>query len=612
MRKAMPRVHQTPNSQGGSRTLPCDAAWVLIALLCLTLMACSRMNAYAEPFTAQSPLALLSEKGVLPRNINLKAFEPHRDAGSFSCRMAGDHAPAITAQAQALHEEAMQLTSPALWPKERNWPRAMQLWQQAAQMGHWKAGLMWMQTAYTGQGENSEKGQYRVDEAAPETVIKITEMLMQQGVADAFFWMGEFHHLGHGVKQSTDRAWAFWELAADLGSAKAQTKIASVLGLGTREMEKDKQFSGKWSNPAVEMALLACAHAQGYGEASIELGRLLDILAEVNRLVPPNTTPEAQFRQALQVLHDGVKFGSEDAAGSLGVAFSGGKPLVANTIDKARKQRYNVLGDALFNNPDLRFPNLDKVLPLPPAVLPKWDGKPESLIEAAKGVRVTPLVPDQPEHQTQKTSRAYVPPGHTIAMPAGERAGGPIPGQVLQATGPAIARAPRAGYYQALPVDFEPLEPRFQSILAERERHRNLVQGYPPLRYVSGEPMQFPAFLDPSSHLHVQWQYVGQALATPLPQDHLAHGNVDRAVVRAIDAATSLVCTGDTPCPVTGIWEPVRTQAIHPAAWPDAWKWQSFVEAGQPMPSLAQLGPSIDTAPVHWSLVQATGLGFEV
>jgi vancomycin permeability regulator SanA len=53
--------------------------WCLAGAL-LLLSGCHREQAYAEPFTAQSDLALLSEEGVLPRNINLKTFEPHRDA----------------------------------------------------------------------------------------------------------------------------------------------------------------------------------------------------------------------------------------------------------------------------------------------------------------------------------------------------------------------------------------------------------------------------------------------------------------------------------------------------------------------------------------------------
>jgi hypothetical protein len=61
--------------------------------------------------------------------------------------------------------------------------------------------------------------------------------------------------------------------------------------------------------------------------------------------------------------------------------------LVDHRVDKARAQRYNALSDALLRNPDLRFPNLDRILPLPPAELPRWDGDTTSLVQAAIGVR---------------------------------------------------------------------------------------------------------------------------------------------------------------------------------------------------------------------------------
>ncbi len=61
---------------------------------------------------------------------------------------------------------------------------------------------------------------------------------------------------------------------------------------------------------------------------------------------------------------------------------------MADTVDTARSERYDVLNDALYIIPDLRFPNLDKVLTLPPARLPMWDGKTESLIKAAKAASI--------------------------------------------------------------------------------------------------------------------------------------------------------------------------------------------------------------------------------
>lgn len=370
-----------------------------------------RVKAHAEPFTAPSDIALLSEEGVLPRNINLKTFEPHRDAAEFVCRQQAVSAPALTTDTQEMHEQAMAITSGDRWPNERDWPRAMKLWGQAKALGHWKAALMWLQIARTGAGVNSQKGQFRVEPQPPEVVVAGMEALMRQGIADAFFWMGEFHGSGYGVDFSADRAWAFYELAADLGSPLAQTRIATVLGFVDRDQEKP--HVAQWANRPLMYSLLECAHAQGHGKASYELGLKLNVAAwDPAELQPPSTSPKEQFNRALQILHDGVKFGSEDAANYLFATFDDGDPLVRRFIDPTRARRYKTLADALWRNPDLRFPNLDKVLPLPPASLPQWDGQPDSLINAAKGVRITPRPPLTSAHQLPPGHRAHIPPGH--------------------------------------------------------------------------------------------------------------------------------------------------------------------------------------------------------
>lgn len=51
-----------------------------------------------------------------------------------------------------------------------------------------------------------------------------------------------------------------------------------------------------------------------------------------------------------------------------------------------------MLANALGRNPDLRFPNLDKVLPLLPVDLPKWDENKQTLSDAAKALVVQPAV----------------------------------------------------------------------------------------------------------------------------------------------------------------------------------------------------------------------------
>ncbi|WP_396436018.1 DUF2345 domain-containing protein, partial [Limnohabitans sp.] len=398
------------------------------------------------------------------------------------------------------------------------------------QQGHWKAALMWLQTARTGQGVNSEKGQFAVPASAPEEVVMATERLMQLGLGDAFYWMGQFHQSGDGVRPSEDRAWAFWELAANMGSPLAQTEIAKALGFVDRDQEKPNV--AEWANQPLKLKLLECAHAQGYGEASYLLGGSLDRGAQVKRLQPRFPTPEAQYRYALQVLHDGVKFGSEAAAGYLSSSLRSGDPIALQGIDLVRADRYHELAKALWHNPDLRFPNLDRVIPLPPAKLPQWDSQPDSLIQAAQGLRATP----GPAKTSVAPGRARVPVGY--AVPAAANAQTPLLKglQWNPREGSTIALAPREGYYQ--PVLQE------QDRSSWPERLRNLPETYsdvrrrevlataPPLHYRAGEPLSLATcgllslvsfFLDTArDHEGVRWRYLGPAQAHAPAQDHLA------------------------------------------------------------------------------------------
>ena len=595
--------------------------WTLVLLTLVSfLTACQpTMQAYAEPFTAQSDLALLNEEGVLPRNINLKAFEPHRDATEFTCRHQAASAPVPTPQAQEWHEQALVLTSGDRWANERDWPQAMKLWAQAKAEGHWKAALMWLQIARTGAGVDSEKGQFRVEPEPRETVVAGVETLMRQGVADAFFWMGEFHGSGYGVDFSIDRQWAFYELAADMGSPLAQTEIAKSLRLGRRDMEQPR--IAEWANWPLMFKLLECAHPQGYGVASYQLGLKLSVATmDPAELFPPSATPEEQYARALQILHDGVKFGSQDAAVHLFASFDDGDALVRHSIDPFRARRYKTLADALWRNPDLRFPSLDKVLPLPPAQLPQWDGQPESLIDAAKGVRVTPKPVTTSAHQRPPNDRAHIPPGHSVHLRESEaaRARRTLPGFtsiLADTTRPiGLARAPFEGYWQARALPAQPNDAPYTTHL------RREFNDLPPMRYRQGERMQL--FLsgtnlphDDMAHGLVAWHFVGQAVPQRVPTDWLAQAGT----VRAIAAATRTTCQGDGRCcPHTGIWQPQVNDAQHPlhkvlndTLAGEAWRHQAFLQRGEAMPSLSARGLPVEDADVVWRLMQATALGFE-
>ncbi|WP_423221178.1 tetratricopeptide repeat protein, partial [Burkholderia contaminans] len=306
--------------------------------------------------TAQSSAGLAD----LPRYEKLPRFDPHRK--SFTCVHQAQHVPRIDPQAELWFQQALALDNPDVYYEKRDYPKIYQLYIQAADRGHWKAMLNLASLILS-----DYPGVPRHD---PEAAIVWVEKAMQLGVPDAFDMMGTYHENGLVKGGDATSAYAFFQHAADMGSPSALTFLGEKL-----DAAYDDPAEGFWANLPVATAMLECALAQGYGDAAEELGFVY----------ARSKTAEAK-RRALVILHEGVKLGSAKCASALSIEFDGfnltnGRNLPGG-VDKARSERYRVLKDALEHAKGrLKLPNLDKILPLPPAPLPKWDGNAKTLID---------------------------------------------------------------------------------------------------------------------------------------------------------------------------------------------------------------------------------------
>jgi len=473
----------------------------------------------------------------LPRNMNLKAFNPHR--ADFTCVHEAPKLSPITVEAEMLFQQGMVVTSYELWPNQRDYKKAAQLWEQAAAKGHWKAAMNLSGLYERGLGVQRDT----------ERAVLIVEGLMKHGVPGAFDKMGTYHQSGIGVKPDIDRAYGFWQLAADMGSPEAQTYLGGKL-----DAAYDSPGEGFWGNSKVGIKMMECAFAQGYGKAAYELGASMNI--------------DKQYARALVVLHEGVKFGSKDAAGYLSSSFRHQDPLTGNLIDRARADRYSTLYEAIELNPDLRFPNLDKVLPLPPASLPFWDGKRETLITAAKVVIVKPPTPATPG--ANRTGRAHIPQGYVltgkVTLPPGENA---YDGEGRPWSLKAKQYAHFTGYWL----------PLIDVIRSDWQVNWNRAQV--PWHFKRGEPLPNLAEQIPPGYGAVSWHYRGLPvrLASPI------HPDVAQGIARYVPAPDmSTNCSGTTPCPQTGIWlARLKKEHAHRAVFNDRWQ-QAYVEQGQSFP----------------------------
>lgn len=344
-----------------------------------------------------NPVTRLTDRmSELPRYTKLPLFDPHRK--TFTCVYQTQHIPPVDAEAESWYQQALALNDPNIWYEKRDWAKIYSFYERAAERNHWKAMLNLASLILSN---------YPVPEHNPEVAIRLVEKAMKLGVPDAWDRMGVYHQNGLIDGADATSAYAFFQKAADMGSPAAMTFLGDKLAA-----TYDDPSEGFWGNMPVATQMLECALAQGDGEAAYHLS---DVYRDV--------TPESKIR-ALKVLQEGVRLGSAHCANALFTEFDG-MDLTAGTnlvgyVDKDRAARYSKLRDVLeFYEGSLKLPNLDKVLPLPPAPLPKWDGNERTLIDAAKAVSLPPKPVARAADQNEANSVALEPPPANPMIAAG-------------------------------------------------------------------------------------------------------------------------------------------------------------------------------------------------
>ncbi|WP_243389234.1 SEL1-like repeat protein, partial [Conservatibacter flavescens] len=195
-----------------------------------------------------------------------------------------------------------------------------------------------------------------------KTVYELNKALEKQLPATAYYNLYDYLTNGYGVKTEKGGRFAYLRKAADLGSREAQYELGEILGL----MENKDTLNFRLK---LRSKLLDCASKQGLGIASQYLGIRLK--------------NEGDYANAVIAFHQGVKNGNALSARYLRDGFEKGiKPdnevdYLALKPDEERVTRYNMiaryLADHDYLNP--KVPDLDEIVPLPPAKLPAWDGK---------------------------------------------------------------------------------------------------------------------------------------------------------------------------------------------------------------------------------------------
>ncbi|ONN67358.1 hypothetical protein BTM36_08215 [Herbaspirillum sp. VT-16-41] len=506
----------------------------------------------SSSFSALVIVSILSTSACvmknLPRNMNLTAFDPHQK--EFNCQYEMNQESRGDDDAEQWFREGLAVTSYDLWPDDRDHKKAAILWTKASEKNHWGAMLNLATLYLRGAGV----------EHNTELAVQMVEKAMQLGVPRAFDLMGTYHMNGTGVQQDATRAYAFWAYAATKGNSDALAHLGGKL-----KASYDDPKGQFWRNKDVAMKMLECGYAQENGKAAYLLGQQLNL--------------DGEYERALHILQDGIKFGSEESAVKLFANFDHGKELVGRFLDHDRAERYLAIAHMIHLNPDLRIPNLDKVLPLPPAVLPYWDGKKKSLIDGAKPVKTISLDDIKPSPASLREGRAHIPDGFVLPDE-------PQGGHLVQHL---HTDAVIGGYWLA----------QLRKPVTPRQVAWNAAQL--PMRYEIGEAFdKIPEGLTKDDGVF-RFHYLGTPVPQALEAKYAPDWRVPQGVMREVPMpARELHSTGLLPAPATGIWHG-SVDPGHPLAKVfNQWYRQSYVEEGQAFPDPRDRGLDIFPKDIQW------------
>ncbi|MCQ9473327.1 DUF6396 domain-containing protein [Pseudomonas alliivorans] len=196
-------------------------------------------------------------------------------------------------------------------------------------------------------------GQFKL---SGEEVLRLSQQLIDAKVATGYYFIATYLQRGvAGLQQDSEMALRYYRKAADEGNAQAQAYVADKLAPIDIAPNIARQMRG-------------CAAEQGNGLAAKAWG--------------VNLSTAGQYREALEAFQLGAAAGDDTSASFLDKGFRGPKPddklyYLGQQEDLERAERYkkiwSLLADWSYANPTV--PEINDIVPLPPAKLPAWDGK---------------------------------------------------------------------------------------------------------------------------------------------------------------------------------------------------------------------------------------------
>jgi TPR repeat protein len=262
---------------------------------------------------------------------------------AFTCVHEADHLPPLDPDADRVFKYGRYLEK---LDGPKDFDAVARYYRIAAAHGHYKANHNVQMLL----SEGFASSPYAVEET-----IDLVEQLIKQGVPSGYYDMGYYLTQGYGVKLDEDKARRYFRKAADLGNPDAQNYVGDMLTQPELSPEIGKQ-------------MLRCAMEQGHALAAKNLAMQYKVV-------------DKNFVEAVKAFQMGVKAGNSESASFLEDGFKA--PPASEQLnymglpnDPERSRRYEVIWQFLIDNDgrNPKVPDIDQIVPLPPATLPPWDG----------------------------------------------------------------------------------------------------------------------------------------------------------------------------------------------------------------------------------------------
>ncbi|EJD6613439.1 sel1 repeat family protein [Providencia rettgeri] len=273
---------------------------------------------------------------------------------AFTCVYEKDTLPPVNPETDVWFKQARELEK--VNKSQRDYKQIGDLYRKAAERNHPKAMLNLSNLISYGKVPPiGGKG-------PAQEVWDIIRKMAKLNISYGYYQMGHYLDTGYGVAADRTKALAYFRQAADLGNPEAQYFIGDIF-ISQRVSDSDNPAY----HPDIGKKMLTCAAQQGNKEAAFtaamfykSVEKNFDIALEFFQLASENG-----HRISASILIDTFKIDTTPKD----YYYLAVKP------DPERSARYEAIVKEMdASDETAKFPDIDKIVPLPPAELPEWDG----------------------------------------------------------------------------------------------------------------------------------------------------------------------------------------------------------------------------------------------